>query len=60
MAQLGVTSTESKFLAPVARLMIATDLFEQANEGHAPSGEIRLMWLVMAAEALFADDDRVS
>jgi hypothetical protein len=48
----------TKFFKRVARLMIATDLFEQANEGHVPSGEIRLMWLVMAAEALFTDDDK--
>src|SRR5438128_527825 len=49
---------EAKFFKRVARLMIATDLFEQANEGHALSGEMRLMWLVMAAEALFTDDDK--
>ncbi len=48
----------AKFFKRVARLMIATDLFEQANEGHAISGEMRLMWLVMAAEALFTDDDK--
>jgi hypothetical protein len=48
----------AKFFKRVARLMIATDLFEQANEAHALSGEMRLMWLVMAAEALFADDDK--
>ena len=48
----------TKFLKRVARLMIATDLFEQANEAHALSGEMRLMWLVMAAEALFTDDDK--
>lgn len=48
----------AKFFKRVARLMIATDLFEQANEGHALSGEMRLMWLVMAAEALFTDDDK--
>lgn len=53
-----VAPAHSEFLASVARLMIATDLFEQASEGHAPSSEIRLMWLVMAAEALFADDDK--
>lgn len=48
----------AKFFKRVARLMIATDLFEQANEAHALSGEMRLMWLVMAAEALFTDDDK--
>lgn len=48
---------EGKFLKHVARLMLATDLFEQANEAHALSGEMRLLWLVMAAEALFTDDD---
>jgi len=48
----------AKFFKRVARLMIATDLFEQANEAHALSGEMRLLWLVMAAEALFTDDDK--
>jgi hypothetical protein len=48
----------AKFFKRVARLMIATDLFEQANEAHAYSGEMRLLWLVMAAEALFTDDDK--
>lgn len=47
----------AKFFKRV-RLMIATDLFEQANEAHALSGEMRLLWLVMAAEALFTDDDK--
>jgi len=51
-------SAEAAFLRRVARLMIATDLFEEANEGHAISREVRLMWLVIAAEALFADDDK--
>jgi len=50
--------TGAKFFKRVARLMIATDLFEQANEAHALSGEMRLMWLVIAAEALFTDDDK--
>jgi hypothetical protein len=49
---------EAAFFKRVARLMIATDLFEQANEAHALSGEMRLLWLVMAAEALFTDDDK--
>ena len=49
---------EARFFKRVARLMIATDLFEQSNEAHALSGEMRLMWLVMAAEALFTDDDK--
>jgi len=49
---------EAKFFKRVARLMIATDLFEQANEAHALSREMRLLWLVMAAEALFTDDDK--
>jgi hypothetical protein len=49
---------EAKFFKRVARLMIATDLFEQANEAHALSGETRLLSLVMAAEALFTDDDK--
>ena len=49
---------EAEFLKRFARLMIATDLFEQANEGPAVSGEMRLLWLVMAAEALFTDDDK--
>jgi len=48
----------TKFFKRIARLMIATDLFEQANEAHALSGEMRLIWLVMAAEALFTDDDK--
>jgi hypothetical protein len=48
----------AKFFKRVVRLMIATDLFEQANEAHALSGDMRLMWLVMAAEALFTDDDK--
>lgn len=47
---------EAAFLKRVAGLMIAADLFEQANEAHAFSGEMRLLWLVMAAEALFTDD----
>jgi hypothetical protein len=47
-----------KFLKHVARLMIATDLFEQANQADAFSSEMRLIWLVMAAEALFTDDDK--
>jgi hypothetical protein len=50
--------TGAKFFKRVARLMIATDLFEQANEAHALSGEMRLLWLVMAAEVLFTDDDK--
>ncbi len=58
LGSLVVTPADAEFLRRVARLMIATDLFEQANEGHAPSREMRLMWLVMAAEALFADDDK--
>lgn len=49
---------EAKFLRRVARLMIAIDLFERANEAPTVSGEMRLMWLVMAAEALFTDDDK--
>jgi len=49
---------EAEFFKRVARLMIATDLFEQANEAHALSGEMRLLWLVMAVEALFTDDDK--
>jgi hypothetical protein len=48
----------TRFLKRAARLMIATDLFEQANELHAFSGEMRLLWLVMAAEALFSDEDK--
>jgi hypothetical protein len=38
--------------------MIATDLFEEAHEGHSASAEARLIRLVMAAEALFTDDDK--
>jgi hypothetical protein len=49
---------EGKFFKRVAGVMIATDLFEQANEAHALSGEMRLLWLVMAAEALFTDDSK--
>jgi hypothetical protein len=49
---------KAKFFKRVARLMIATDLFEQANEAHALSREMRLMRLVIAAEALFTDDDQ--
>jgi len=48
----------AKFFKRVAKLMVATDLFEQANEVHALSDEMRLLWLVMAAEALFTDDDK--
>ena len=50
------TQAEAEFFKRVARLMIATDLFEQANKAHAFSIEMRLLWLVMAAEALFTDD----
>ena len=46
---------ESSFLKRTARLMIATDLFERANNDPAVSGDLRLLWLVMAAEALFTD-----
>lgn len=46
---------EESFLKRVARLMIATDMFEQANKDPAVSADLRLLWLVMAAEALFAD-----
>ena len=49
---------EQSFLRHIARLMIATDLFEQANKDPAVSGEMRLIWLIMAAEALFTDDDK--
>lgn len=48
-------SDEESFLKRVARLMIATDMFEQANKDPAVSADLRLLWLVMAAEALFAD-----
>jgi hypothetical protein len=55
---LAAEADGSSFLKRVARLMIATDLFERANNDPAVSGDLRLLWLVMAAEALFADDDK--
>jgi hypothetical protein len=51
---LAAEADGSSFLKRVARLMIATDLFERANDP-AVSGDLRLLWLVMAAEALFTD-----
>lgn len=52
---LATNPDEASFLRRIARLMLATDLFEQANKDPAVSGEMRLLWLVMAAEALFID-----
>jgi hypothetical protein len=49
---------EMAFLKRSSRLMIATDLYDRANNDPAIPGDIRLLWLVMAAEALFADDDK--
>ncbi len=50
----------AKFFKRVAKLMVATDLFEQANEVHALSDEMRLLWLVMAAEGCLPTTTRAS
>ena len=47
-----------KFLARTASLLIATSLFEEAQENWWLSNELRLILLFMAAEAIFSDDDR--
>lgn len=46
------------FLSQTAHLMIATDFFEQAYRDWHLSDELSLMLLIMAAEALFGDDDK--
>lgn len=44
--------------AKCAHLMIAMDLFEQAHQDSHLSTELQLMLLLMAAEALFTDEDK--
>lgn len=54
----GSRQAEKEVLARVAHLMIATDLFEQVHRDRHLSAELRLILLVMAAEALVGDDDK--
>jgi hypothetical protein len=55
---LATQPDEVNFLKQTGSLMIATDLFDRANSDPAVPGDLRLLLLVMAAEALFTDDDR--
>ncbi|MFQ5830001.1 MAG: hypothetical protein ACE5JD_12725 [Candidatus Methylomirabilia bacterium] len=50
--------TGERFLSRTAHLMAATDFFEQAHGNWWLSPDMRLILLMMAAEALFTDDDR--
>lgn len=49
---------DDESLGRVVRPMVAIDLFEEAGRDWRLSNELRLILLVMAAEALFSDDDR--
>jgi hypothetical protein len=50
--------TGAKFMERAAHVMIAADFFEQANGDRGLPLDMRLLLLVMAAEALFSDDDK--
>lgn len=50
--------TGEKFLTTNAYLMVATDFFEQAQRDWRLSKDLRLILLMMAVEALFADDEK--
>lgn len=47
-----------KFLSRTTHVMAATDLFEQANSDWRLANELRLILLMIAAEALLSDDER--
>ena len=47
-----------KFLSRTTHVMVATDLFEQANSDWRLANELRLILLMIAAEALLSDDER--
>lgn len=54
----GSRRDEARVLESQAHLMIATDLFEQALRDWTVARELQLVLLIMAAEALFGDDDK--
>lgn len=54
----GSRQHEARVLATEPHLMIASDLFEEAPEDRKVARELRLVLLMMAAEALFGSDDK--